>query len=270
VSALDERPGTSDDEVRRLWDGNAEVWARQVRAGYDPFRDLYHHPTFFELAGDLSGRDVLDAGCGEGRTARILARQGARVTGVDISERMIELAGAEEEREPLAIRYEAASIAEMPMLGDDSFDAVVAIMALMDCADYEGALPEIARVLRPGGTFAYMICHQCFMHGHLGWEKQDGKHIAIRVANYLDEPETRSRWTFAAAPDRDEVEPFEVVYFNRMLAGYLNPLPRHGFVIEEIAEPAPSDEACRAKPRLRKYQGIPHVLAVRAILDPAP
>jgi len=261
---VDQGASTSDDDVQRLWDGNADVWARHVRAGYDSFRDLYHHPAFFALTGDLSGLDVLDAGCGEGRTARILARQGARMTGIDLSTRMIELARAEERREPLGVRYEVGSVAEMPTFADAGFDAVISVMALMDCPDYQGALREFARVLRPGGMLAYVICHPCFMHGSLGWEERDGQEVAIRVANYLQEPITQERWAFAAAPDRAEVKPFDVVYFNRTLSSYLNPLPRLGFRIEEISEPAPSEEACQVRPGLRKYQGIPHVLAVRA------
>jgi len=257
-----------DAEVRRVWDGNAEVWARHVRARYDLYRDLYHHSLFFELIGDVSGRDVLDAGGGEGRTARILARKGARVTGVDLSERMIDLARAQERREPLGIRYEAWSICDMPDLEDDSFDAALAVMALMDCPDYEGAVREFARVLRPGGMLAYMICHPCFIYGTLGWEERDGQHVAIRVADYLQEPITRTSWQFGAAPDCGDVEPFDAVYFNRTLSSYLNPLPAHGFAVERICEPAPSDEACEKDPRLRKYRGIPHVPGVRARLEP--
>lgn len=51
---------------------------------------------FLQVVGDVSGLDVLDAGCGEGRVARILAGRGAHVTAIDISPRLIELARAKD------------------------------------------------------------------------------------------------------------------------------------------------------------------------------
>jgi len=139
-----------DDEVARCWDENAEVWARHVRAGYDTYRDLYNNPAFFDFVGDLSGQLVLDAGCGEGHNTRLLAQQGAKMVGIDIAPRMIELAREEEERAPLGIRYGVASVSDLAVLADETFDAVVSTMALMDCADHERAVREFWRVLRPG------------------------------------------------------------------------------------------------------------------------
>ncbi len=127
-----------EDEVRRRWDDNAEVWARHVRAGYDTYRELYNNPAFFDFVGDLSGQSVLDASCGEGFNTRLLAQCGAQVTGIDISARMIELAQAEEEREPLAIGYEIASVSDLSIFANETFDAVVSTMTLTDSADYEG------------------------------------------------------------------------------------------------------------------------------------
>ena len=49
-------------------------------------------PCLLELLGDVTGRSVLDAGCGEGYLARVLAGRGARVTGIDLSPRLIEIA----------------------------------------------------------------------------------------------------------------------------------------------------------------------------------
>src|SRR5437660_1867191 len=95
-----------EEEVARFWDRNADIWASDVREGSDVFRDLYNNPAFLEFIGDVSGRKVLDAGCGEGYNTRILARRGARMTGVDISPRMLNFAREAERRKPLGIRYE--------------------------------------------------------------------------------------------------------------------------------------------------------------------
>ena len=75
----------SVEEVARYWDGYAEAWAEQVRRGADVAREWLDNPAFLAFVGDLRGRRVLDAGCGEGYNTRLLARGGARVTGVDLS-----------------------------------------------------------------------------------------------------------------------------------------------------------------------------------------
>jgi SAM-dependent methyltransferase len=110
-----------EQEVARYWDENANVWADHVRQGWDAYREYFNNPAFFEFMGDLNGKTVLDAGCGEGYNTRLLARSGARMTGVDISEKMIELARQEERREPLGIRYEVASFCDLSLFDDASF-----------------------------------------------------------------------------------------------------------------------------------------------------
>src|SRR5205807_8859147 len=117
-----------EEEVARFWDRNADTWASDVREGSDVFRDLYNNPAFLEFIGDVSGREVLDAGCGEGYNTRILARRGARMTGVDISPRMLEFAREAERSELLGIRYEQASYTDLRCFRDDSFDAAVSFM----------------------------------------------------------------------------------------------------------------------------------------------
>ena len=85
-------PEIRESEVAAQWDRNADVWTDQVRNRWDIFREHYNNPAFLEFAGDLSGKTVLDAGCGEGHNTRIFARRGARITAVDLSAKMIEFA----------------------------------------------------------------------------------------------------------------------------------------------------------------------------------
>jgi SAM-dependent methyltransferase len=263
--SANDKPGASDADVARCWDANAPVWARHVRAGYDVHRRLYHGPAFLECVGNLAGLEVLDAGCGEGVNARELARRGARVTGVDVSPKMVELARDEEARAPLGIRYELASMSDLQPFGEAAFDAVVSFMALHDCADYEGAVREFCRVLRPGGLLAYVICHPCFTYGFPVWDRNArGEVIGVRLGDYFEEGSCVERWRFHAAADAAQVEPFTVIYFNRRLSDYLNPLCATGFRLEGVAEPRATEEACAADPDFRKHRLVPHVLLLKA------
>src|SRR6266571_7856169 len=73
----------------------------QSGADADPFGMLTH---ILALLGDVANQDLLDAGCGEGYLARILAGRGARVTGVDLSPRLVGLAGTKAARGAITYR----------------------------------------------------------------------------------------------------------------------------------------------------------------------
>lgn len=104
------------------------------------------------LAGDPRGCSVLDAGCGDGTLTLAFARAGAApVVGCDIDARMISRAIAREARESQRVHYMVADIARLPF-ADASFDLVTAIAVLAFVADAEGAVREMARVLKPGGS----------------------------------------------------------------------------------------------------------------------
>src|SRR5215467_5256716 len=88
----------SDDgleEIRDRWNLLTDDWRVQVGADGDSNRRLNSDPVLWEFAGDVRGLAVLDAGCGTGYLARKLRDRGAHVTGVDIAERMIEIARAD-------------------------------------------------------------------------------------------------------------------------------------------------------------------------------
>ena len=183
------------DEVVRHWNENASLWASQVRAGHDAYRKFYNNPAFLKFVGDLSGKEVLDAGCGEGHNTRIFARQGARMIGADLSPAMIALACEEETREPLGIRYEIASFTELAPFADASFDAVVSTMALMDGPDLPAAFPALKRVLKPGADLCFSVIHPCFGTKGFAWIRDENGHeIALRQAGYFDQTPWISRW----------------------------------------------------------------------------
>src|SRR5258707_3382292 len=161
---------------------------------------------------------------------------------------MIALATADEEREPLGIRYERASFTNMTGLKDGAFDAVISTMALMDGPDFPDAMREIARVLRPGGTLAYSILHPCFATKGMGWiSDASGRAIKFTVAEYFSDEPWLERCKFAYAPNSSQTEAFVVPRFDRTLADYINPTVASGLRLEEVAEPRAPDSACALK-----------------------
>lgn len=102
------------------------------------------------LLGPLSGRRVLDAGCGDGRLAVVLAGEGARVVGADIDVSMLRAARARGKEAKVELSLVAADVARVP-LASESFDTIVAVTTLCFVPDPRAAARELARLLRPGG-----------------------------------------------------------------------------------------------------------------------
>lgn len=256
----------SAEDVAAHWDRNAELWAGHVRRGLDVYREYFNNPAFLEFIGDPKGMSVLDAGCGEGYNTRILARNGAKMAGVDISPRMVALARQEEAREPLGIRYEVASFSDLSLFAAASFDVVVSFMALMDGPDFAGAAGEIFRVLRPGGLLIFSMTHPCFNTRGYGWI-EDGQSNAIKltVSDYFDEESNLTQWRFKGVSP-DEAAPFVVPRFPRTLSSYLNRLIGAGFGLQRIEEPRPTAEACLKQPALQRWRDHAAIfLYVRAV-----
>jgi ubiquinone/menaquinone biosynthesis C-methylase UbiE len=110
--------------LRKRWDEQADDWARFARTpGHDRSHENVNFPSFLELLPP-PGRAALDVGCGEGRVGAELVRRGYRVTGVDSSARMVELAREQHE----AVVADAAALP----FADSSFDLVLGYMSLMN------------------------------------------------------------------------------------------------------------------------------------------
>ena len=247
----------TEGEVARHWDDNADVWTEHVRQGWDTFREHLNNPAFLKLVGNLKGKKVLDAGCGEGYNTRIFARMGAIMTGIDISPRLIEHACRAEQKEPLGIHYELASFTDMPIFKDESFDTVVSTMALMDSPDFEKAVAEIFRVLRKNGDFFFSISHPCFMTEGFGWVNEDRENKPLlTVSGYFSKKHWVEHWQFSNVPEelKKDVPQFAIPRFPRTLSEYVNPLIQTGFILRKINEPRPSASDCREHPYLQKWR----------------
>jgi SAM-dependent methyltransferase len=109
--------------------------------------------SFYERLDVPPGAHLLDVACGSGQLALIAAREGVRVTGVDIAENLIERAQARSIAEGLQARFEVADAESLPF-PDTSFDVVVSLMGAMFAPRPHMVAGELVRVCVPGGTIA--------------------------------------------------------------------------------------------------------------------
>jgi 2-polyprenyl-6-hydroxyphenyl methylase/3-demethylubiquinone-9 3-methyltransferase len=111
--------------------------------------DYFHYKL-----GSLDGLNILDIGCGGGLLAEHFAKQGAAVTGIDLSENAIKTARDHAAAGGLSIRYEVGKAENLPAK-DGEFDAVVCADCLEHVDDLEKVIREISRVLKEDGGFCY-------------------------------------------------------------------------------------------------------------------
>ncbi|MBA3745159.1 class I SAM-dependent methyltransferase [Sporichthya sp.] len=111
------------------------------------------------LLGPVTGRRVLEIGCGAGQCARWLANAGAAVVGLDLSEGQLRHSQALDARTGTAVPVVLADATDLPF-ADASFDlACSAYGAVPFVADSARVMREVARVLRPGGRWVFSVSH---------------------------------------------------------------------------------------------------------------
>jgi SAM-dependent methyltransferase len=253
-----ERPDT-----RAIWDANAPAWIELSRAGFDVYRDLVNTPAFLGMLPSVVGLRALDLGCGEGHNTRLLAGRGVEVVALDITEQFVRAAS---EFAPAGIRHVVGDGAVLPFVSS-SFDAVTAFMSLMDVADPERTLQEVARVLRPGGLLQFSVAHPLTSTPVRQWvHNEAGQRHALAVGNYFYEGPIRETWTFGAAPPDiwNSVRPFEITYARRTVAGWLNAVLGAGLAVTAIGEPHADEVTAQAHPEVADTRIAPYFLIIQA------
>lgn len=123
--------------------------------GITPARFGYLRSVLIErFVMELSGKTVLDVGCGGGLLAEEFARAGCRVTGIDPSSPSLQVARAHATEAGLDIEYLEGRGEEMPIDGE-RFDVVYCCDVLEHVGDLDQVTAEIARALKPGGAYLY-------------------------------------------------------------------------------------------------------------------
>jgi SAM-dependent methyltransferase len=213
---------------RGWWDAEATAYAAEHAAflGDDrPDGALVWGPEGWTeaelgLLGPVSGRRVLEVGAGGAQGSRWLARQGAEPVALDLSHAMLAHALGRSPAVPLV----QADAGRLP-LADASFDlAFSAYGALPFVADVAPVLAEVARVLRPGGRFAFSVTHP------VRWAFPDSPGPEGLVAD-------RSYFDRTPYVERDGSGRPTYVEHHRTLGDTVRALVAAGLVVEDLVEP---------------------------------
>lgn len=198
------------------WDTAAEAYGQYIAQREQS--NLEHDAILarmLELLGDLAGQEVLDAGCGEGFLARVLAARGARVTGIDLSPRLITMARAKDPHH--AMTYLVGDLSRpYPELAGH-FDKIGSHLALNDVADHRGFAATLASLARPGARVVLALNnpYSAVTRGHISdYFAQDALGLYVGLAK----------------------QGIRAHYYHRTLEDYLDAFLGAGFRLAKLAD----------------------------------
>jgi len=220
--------GETQRANRREWDSYAD----EYQAAHGQFlRDVgfLWCPEGLEesdarVLGAVAGKRVLEVGCGAAQCARWLMSQGARSVGLDLSTRQLQHAHRIDEESGVRVPVVTGTATALPF-PDAAFDIVFsAFGALQFVADADLAVREAARVLRPGGLFAFSITHP------IRWSMPDDPSSAGLVV-------TSSYWDRTPYVEHDDSGRVTYAEHHRTLGDWVRLLAEAGFRLNDLREP---------------------------------
>jgi SAM-dependent methyltransferase len=194
--------------------------------------------------GDVRGRDVLEVGSGAGQCSRWVTARGGRGVGLDLSHRQLQHSHRLDDATGIVVPAVRGTATALPFAAA-TFDVVFCSFgALQFVADIDDALAEAARVLRPGGRFAFSITHPS------RWSFPDDPDSPGLTA-------TSSYWDRTPYVEVDDAtDTVAYVEHHRTLGDWVRLLHAHGFVLVDLLEPPWPEEHDRTWGGWSRLRGL--------------
>jgi len=197
-----------------------------------------------KILGDVTNKTVLEIGCGAGQCSRWINQRGGFSVGLDISHRQLQHSLRIDHDADLRVPLVEATGSQLPF-GAQTFDIVFsAFGALQFLADEHRVCQEAARVLRPGGRFAFSITHPT------RWMFPDDPSEAGLIAS-------QDYWDRTPYVEVDDAtgEPAYVEH-HRTIGDWVKALHRAGFVLRDLVEPQWPDDHDRTWGGWSRVRGL--------------
>ncbi|MCC6300507.1 MAG: bifunctional 2-polyprenyl-6-hydroxyphenol methylase/3-demethylubiquinol 3-O-methyltransferase UbiG [Anaerolineales bacterium] len=141
----------TDKEEIKKFDAAAQIWW-DLKGSMGALHTI--NPLRLQFIADglpMAGKNILDVGCGGGILTEALAKAGARVTGIDLSQESIEVAKMHASQQGLKVDYRFENIEETASQHASEFDAITCMEMLEHVPEPGKIIAACAKLLKPGG-----------------------------------------------------------------------------------------------------------------------
>ncbi|MBE6902400.1 MAG: class I SAM-dependent methyltransferase [Ruminococcaceae bacterium] len=228
----------------------------KLRGNDKCLNDLLEQPAMAELLPDLTGKTVLDLGCGCGKNCVDFIRRGAeRVVGIDISEKMLAVARAKSVHKN--IKYRRLSMTEISAL-DMKFDLVYSSLAIHYVEDFSRLMRDICALLNEGGILLYSQEHPIVTaaisseNAHFNYN-DSGERVSYTFSDYNRAGKRTKSWIVDG-----------VVKYHRPMGQLLTDIIDSGLSLKKVVEPVPKRWAVDKLPTIVKEYIKPNFLIIKA------
>ena len=150
------------DTNKKSWDLHARRFytESELPLDYVDF-DSNDYPSDKDLniIGDVKGLTVLEIGSGSCNCGIALARNGANVTCLDLSQEQLNIGKEVAEKAGVSIKFICADMADLSFIASDTVDLVISMSALDYVEDFDKVCSEVSRVLKHGSRFVFCTTH---------------------------------------------------------------------------------------------------------------
>jgi len=225
---------------------------KKLRDNPDSANILEEKPALFSLAPDLTCKAVLDLGCGYGENCAEFKRLGAsRVVGIDISEKMLEVA----KNENTEIEFIKTDMSDLSFI-DGRFDIVFSSLAVHYIKDFDSFVAGVSRILADGGVFIFSQEHPLTTAPPAGasWTRDENKNVLhYNLMGYMRSGLRSTTWLVD-----------NVIKYHRPFSEIINALITNGLAIEKMIETVPTEKTIKRLPHYEKDLDKPNFLLIRA------
>lgn len=152
-------PNLTKESKTTSW-GKVDDWYDDYVEDPESYHQRVVEPNLVRILGDVSGKNVLDLGCGQGYFCRLFSEKGAIMSGVDVSPELIEKAN--QRSNGAKIRYVVSPAEDLFSFANQSQDIVFSVLATQNMRELDRVIAEVKRTLKPDGRLILILNHPAF------------------------------------------------------------------------------------------------------------
>jgi ubiquinone/menaquinone biosynthesis C-methylase UbiE len=208
-------------EIKKWWEDNAKTFQMEHKVPLDiTYGPAMPNENKLKLIGNFKGKNVLEIGCGGAQCGISFAKKGAKVIGIDISEKQLTYAKKLADKNKVKIKLFQGDIVTLHQIKSNSQDIVFSSWALFYVSDLRKCFKEVYRVLKKKGLFVFSTHHPF-------WEILNKRSMKVEKCYFetgrSEEPHRKGRF----------------VWYKHTISELINTLISANFIIERVEEPDP-------------------------------